>query len=153
MWLELMHLSLSARLLLKLLTALFISVDYSPGLNWTLICSSVTFHQPWHVVFDVAEWRLSANAFQMRPGEVQPCSLDYSVTHYSALTVSDVTPSAICITLSNDSTHFAPSMSCIQWHWPPTNMLTHTHMFSCLTSSVSLHTFANIQTQKPNVTS
>ena len=61
----------------KLLTALFISAYYTLDLNWTLICSSVTFHQPWHVVFDIPEQPAPVRArlavrFRWEAGEVRP---------------------------------------------------------------------------------
>lgn len=61
----------------KLLTALFISAYYTLDLNWTLICSSVTFHQPWHVVSDIPEQPAPVRArlavrFRRDAGEVQP---------------------------------------------------------------------------------
>ena len=61
----------------KLLTALFISAYYTLDLNWTLICSSVTFHQPWHAVSDIPEQPAAVRArlavrFRRDVGEVQP---------------------------------------------------------------------------------
>jgi len=65
-----MHLFLINQGPLKLLMAFFISIHYVPDLNLTVICSSVTFHHPWHAVFDTSRQCLSMHvrrAFQKTP--------------------------------------------------------------------------------------
>lgn len=135
-----MHLSPSARLLLKLLMALFISIYYTLDLNWTLICSSVTFYQPWHVVFDTGERRLSMHvrrAFQMVPARCSPRTL--TTARHTPLR----SPLAASLHLqsASDSLMSQHTLHRVRAAFNVTGLphaCQHTYMFCCVTASVYL---------------